>query len=216
MVPCLDTPRSRDRGVLDRLQPIAVNHVRLPMPIAMQMIKKALSRHWSARIADIDQLVCRRSTMSESRVRFLYCNTDGFHFHTHVKASSQKVHCYENCFLTQGDIAITLANYVNADSSRSSILLGLLAQVPGAHADYSLREPERVPMTFYSPTGMIKVDFPVYLTFVVRQGSLVNLELKQRTEIEGKGGRKHGKKRRTTRTATPQSYEYCAAVGIVC
>ena len=54
----------------------------------------------------------------------------------------------------------------------------LLGEAPGASATYSLRVPETVPMRF--PKQHVFVNYPAYVTFVMGEGRLLDIELVKR------------------------------------
>lgn len=62
------------------LSPIVVSGQHMPFPVALQMIKKALSRPWSSARADRDKMVCRFEEMMGSHLQTLRCKTNAQYF----------------------------------------------------------------------------------------------------------------------------------------
>lgn len=187
--PCLSSGPGDASTLAAKLPPLYVNGVKLPTPIIVQLVKKSLTRAWSRAPRDRNVLVCRFIDLPDTRLLRLYCNTDDGHSHAslstakyHVGASDKTVYCYSNCFLTKGNVAISILRYVNGNLSRGRRLAALLSQAPDANADYSLRLPQTVPMLFPASGGSVKVDMPVYVTFVVNDGDLKDVQLARRKD----------------------------------
>ncbi len=182
--PCVASTPGVVSAAEKRLKPLVVNGVQIPLPIALQIVKKALKRKWSLSLAARNVLVCDFRQIAGSHMSVLHCNTNSVHFrgfiqaNFHVKASDRKVHCYYNCFLTWENIVTALIRYVNADPGRANVLGSLLGKAPAASATYSLRVPETVPMRF--PKQHLFVNFPAYVTFVMGRGHLSDIELTRR------------------------------------
>lgn len=184
-------------ALAQKLTPVFVNGVKLPLPIVTQMVKKALTRIWSRAPKDRNELVCWFTSLPGTRFRQLLCNTNGHHFEAqrgagyYVPASKKMVQCYYNCFLTKGEIAIAIIRYVNAHLTRARILSGLLLQAPKPDASYSLRVAETVPMLFPEGRKSVIRHTPVYVTFVIQDGALSDVELTRRANShEFAGGHK--------------------------
>lgn len=186
LAPCLSSGPGEISTLAAKLPPLYVNGVELPLPIVVQLVKKSLGRAWSRAPRDRNVLVCRLNEVPGSQLHRLYCDTDDGHFHAvlgakyHVKASDKKVYCYYDCFLTKGNIVISILRYVNGNVTRDRRLAALLSQAPDTDADYSLRMPQTVPMLFPEPSGSVMVDTPVYVTFVVQDGDLKDVQLADR------------------------------------
>ena len=183
MEPCLSSNPTVISAAVKKLKPLMVNGVRIPLPVTLQMIKKALGRVWSTAAANRDVLVCAFRKVPGTRVPLLHCNTNYVHFKgfietdTHIKLSDRKVHCYYNCFLTRENIVASLVRYVNHDIRTARVLGSLLDKVPAADATYSLRVTETVPM--WLPDRHLLVDNPAYVTFVIGDGGLADVQLSE-------------------------------------
>lgn len=174
-----------------RLQPLRVNGVTIPLVIVAQVVDKGLHRSWSPAIEDRNQVVCRFGD-SSSRFPALHCLSNKTHFrnpvtqHLNYDPASSKIDCYSGCFLTQGDVAVSIVRYINSDAHRATLVSSLLSRMPKRRASYTLRIPETVPMRFPSLQDKI-LNYPVFVTFSITKGELSNIELSKRDVSAGQG-----------------------------
>ncbi|MGH8273050.1 MAG: hypothetical protein ACRES9_02160 [Gammaproteobacteria bacterium] len=179
--PCLRTNFHAISADVGKLHPIYVNGFRLPLPIALQMVKKALSQPSSVSLKDRKKLLCRKLPQAGSHFSELRCFTVG---KQHLKAEDKKVHCYMNCLLSRENLAISVLRYVNNDSDRARLLNNLLAKVPAGDANYTLRVPERVPLKENVQGGSVNLFYPLFVTFVVQNGGLVDVQMEKRPGVK--------------------------------
>lgn len=187
MEPCISSNPTIISAAVAKLKLLVVNGVRIPLPVTLQMVKKALGRTWSSVSSDRDVMVCEFRRVPATGVPFLYCNMNYEYFHTvkekynNVNSSDTKVHCYDNCFMTRKNIILSLIRYVDNDAFTAKVLGSLLDKTPAETATYSLRVAENIPM--WIPDKHLIVSSPEYVTFVIGGGGLVDVQL---TERQGK------------------------------
>ena len=190
-------PRPINRAA-STARPLAVNGVIIPLPIAAQMVKKGLRRSWSPAKKDRNLIVCgygrteiEHSSLSNSRIPELHCLSNEAHFrhslrnpyseHLSYDPRKTNIHCYANCFLTQGNVAASLGRYVDHSSHRAQLISSLISRMPTSKAAHSLRVPETVPIPFPSMHNKI-VHAPVFVTFTIKNGDLSDIELSKRNK----------------------------------
>ncbi len=178
--PCVSSTPGIISAAEKKLDPLAVHGVQIPLPIVLQMIKKALQRGWSSALADRGLMVCeyrRRNAGSGSPI--LYCNTNAVYFNNlQVDASNDKLHCLYHCFLTRENIITALIGYINDNHYAANVLPSLLNKAPAASATYSLRVPETIPLLLGNHHSFVK--YPAFVTFVMGNGHLTEIELAKR------------------------------------
>lgn len=189
--PCISSTPSMLNAAERKLPPLVVNGVRIPLPVALQLIKRGLYRSWSQKLADRGLLVCIHRKKPGTLERLLYCETNGSYFkerfsfngkaHKYIKPSDIKVHCFTDCFLVRENIIVALARYVDRDEKRSNKLAALLERAPSAWSTYSLRVPETVPLWF--PSKHIIENYPAYVTFFVGNGEIVDVEFARNHKV---------------------------------
>lgn len=171
-----------------KIRPLVVNGVIIPLPIVTQMVKKGLGRSWSPAMKARNLMVCGYGT-SSSRIPVLHCLSNRAHFrdpiskHLNYNPQKSNIRCYANCFLTQGNIVASVVRYIDFSSHRAQLISSLIGKTPTSMAAYSLRVPETVPMQF-PPLHKI-VNVPVFVTFMIKNGDLSDIELAKRTGDTG-------------------------------
>jgi hypothetical protein len=130
------------------LSPITVRGLHIPLPLALQLYKKALTRHWSSKIADLDKLVCQWQTPLGTHMQSLWCMTNRNHQKLadktemailSVNTPSVPGHPSLATALSNGAIPISLAGMsIHAKLPRGT-LAPLLKKLPPADASYTFR-----------------------------------------------------------------------------
>lgn len=228
VAPCLDIRRTEVSPLAEKLQPLYVDGIRIPTPIVLQLIKKALSQMWSAVPRDRATLVCRFTDVPGTRRTLLYCETNEGHFsrlqgpmYSLKLKKKSTIKCYYNCFLTRNNVYESLRQYVDDNYIRAEFIAGLLAQAPNEDDSYSLRMPQVVPMLFPLPGGPLILDYPVFVTYVIDDGDLADVKLADRKnpdEPPSLTGRGDKKLKQVPRGPTiPESpTPLCKTVYVVC
>ena len=134
--PFLKTPHPSGPVLLEptQLGRIVVEGNRLPLPVALEILKTALNNPWSTAWKDRNQIVCRLraplGTHIEDR-EGMYCETNNDFF--------QRLNALQTGLETGGPISVVETfdqpETVNVDPSR---LRALLAKVPPAGSSYTL------------------------------------------------------------------------------
>lgn len=126
------------------------------LPVALQMVKKALKRPWSGDPKDADKLVCRFETMTGSHFQTLRCQTNRQYFEQQDRTQLG--------WLTAGaggNLPTQLAGWLNQRTINPGALLELLKKLPPANASYTLR---------------ITSHGKVVAEYVFRDGDLVSIK----------------------------------------
>lgn len=129
------------------LSPIVVNGQHMPFPIALQMIKKAISRPWSSARADRDKMVCRFEDMQGSYLQTLHCETNAQHeklreatqYGLFMATTVRNPACNLYCVLAHGMTTLPVLEYVNDHWINRGALMSLLKKLPPADSSYTLR-----------------------------------------------------------------------------
>jgi hypothetical protein len=181
MAPCLKTHRHAINAEVAKLRPIYVYAMRLPLPIALQIMKKALVRKLQAHPpANRLDLTCQKAKQVGTHLPSLHC---GLNVNHHIKPEKLKVHCVtEHCQMNKGNFLVSVLRYVNSDAGRSRLLLSLLDKVPSISANYTLRVAGWVPLRSYTQGGSKVLNYPLFITYIVKNGELVAVRQKGRQD----------------------------------
>lgn len=198
---CSQQPAQRISRNVSKMKALVVNGITIPLPIVTQMAKKGLRRSWSEAMQDRNLIVCgygrtqiAHSDLSNTRFPVLHCLSNEAHFryspnnpyskHLNYDPRKSNIRCYSNCFLTQGNVVASVTGYIDHSSHRAQLISWLIGQAPTSGAAYSLRVPETVPMRFPSLHNKI-VHVPVFVTFVIKNGDLSDIQLAERKRNTG-------------------------------
>lgn len=129
------------------LSPIVVEGVRMPMPVALQMLKNALARPWSGAWKDRNKPVCRTEPMLGSHFSSLRCQTNLEHF---KEASTTQLALdslpargsgSEGCSLCAAlnqAVPVEFVQWASGRRINPAGLHALLAKLPPAGSSYTL------------------------------------------------------------------------------
>ncbi|MGH8126880.1 MAG: hypothetical protein ACRETC_00735 [Gammaproteobacteria bacterium] len=224
MAPCLVSNPGGLSANAKKLKPIFVSGVKLPLPIVLQMLSKSLERSWSKALSDRADLVCRYRKSLNAGAPFLHCSTNNAHFHLgvealyHIKPTNVKIQCYANCFITRGNVMISVLRYVNNNSTRARLLGSLLKGAPTANSSYSLRVAQTVPLKFPVGYGWIALNYPVFVKFIISKGDIAGIELMQRHGLAQKWDRKKQNRlpEQIAPNSSPDPWILCVAGNVIC
>lgn len=131
------------------LSPIVVHGEHMPLPVALQLYKKALTRPWSSHRAELNKLVCRWHTPMGTHMQSLFCMTNLQHRHLRqgtTLAITNSLGKYDargrpdaairHAFRAGAIPAILSKNQV---TTPRSTLAPILKTLPPANASYTLR-----------------------------------------------------------------------------
>ncbi|MGH8272356.1 MAG: hypothetical protein ACRESG_08540 [Gammaproteobacteria bacterium] len=113
------------------LSPIVVYGHHVPLPVALQMVKKALKRPWSSSPEDADKMVCEFDSITGSHFQTLFCQTNRQYF----KQQDQT----QLAFLTGHNLPVTVVDWTHQSIINRGALIELLKKLPSANASYTLR-----------------------------------------------------------------------------
>lgn len=130
-----------------KLSPIVVSGQRMPLPIALQLIRAALGRPWSSARADRNEMVCRFQMMLGSHLQALRCETNAQHqrvaertqaglFEARAETSAG---CDLFCSLTTKAPPIAVIRYVDSHPISRGAMEKLLKKLPPPGSSYTLR-----------------------------------------------------------------------------
>jgi hypothetical protein len=133
------------------LSPITVHGTHIPLPLALQLYKKALTRHWSNKRADLDKLVCQWQTPLGTHMQSLWCMTN--RNHQKLAEQTQTAMLSANyafnpargegnplaMALANGAIPISLGGASRGGKLQRGTLAPLLNKLPPANASYTFR-----------------------------------------------------------------------------
>lgn len=150
------------------LSPVVVYGQHLYFPVALQMVKKALTRPWSSNRKDLDKMVCNFVQMQNSHFQTLRCETNRQYFRMQdaTQAALQKalsMGCGLNCVLENGMVGLPgqLGDWMDQHPIHPGALKELLKKLPPANAGYTLRVTDH--------------GKPV-LEYVIKNGDLVGIK----------------------------------------
>src|SRR5699024_10566315 len=133
------------------LSPIIVFGEHMPFVAALQMYKKALTRHWSTDPATRDELVCHWNTPVGTHLQYLYCATNRMHLRQHrqigtmvqgipvVQDSKHGRSSSMQRALRQARIPMQLVAVAHKEKFSRSSLEPMLAKLPPAGSSYTVR-----------------------------------------------------------------------------
>ncbi|MGH8273890.1 MAG: hypothetical protein ACRES9_06505 [Gammaproteobacteria bacterium] len=158
------------------LSPIVIYGKHLPLPLALQLYKTALTRAWSGNPADRNKLVCWWEATVGTHLQTLHCMTNG----QHQRLASQTQLGWGKYgpdgiydALINGQIPMVLAGYTTRQPIRRGPAAALLKRLPSANASYTMRVTDH--------------GQPV-LAYVIKNGELVHIY-----HYVYKKGQKHAK-----------------------
>lgn len=118
------------------LKTIVVNGTKVPLPVALQIIKNALHRPWSNNPKDGDVLVCRTPKMLGSLFHTVRCETNAEYLlqkrQTETALSVGEAHAGDT-------IPAEVAEWTNSHWVNPGALRRLLSKLPPADSSYSLK-----------------------------------------------------------------------------
>lgn len=118
------------------LEPIVVDGTKVPMPVALQMIKNALHRPWSSDPNERDVLVCRTPQMLGSHMHTLRCETNDQYFKQQERT---QLSLYLSSSHAQSSVTMAVANWTTSHIVNPGALHHLLNKLPAAESSYTLR-----------------------------------------------------------------------------
>ncbi len=129
------------------LSPLVVTGHKLYLPVALQMIKKALKRHVNFRHENLDKMVCQFTGITGTHFQTLDCRTNcqrliqseavqGFHISHQICGSGGNA---PDVVGTPGQMAMTVVNFTDQHPINRGALLELLKKLPPANSSYTLR-----------------------------------------------------------------------------
>lgn len=128
------------------LSPIKVYGLHIPIPLALQLYKKALTRSWSANPADLDKMVCVWQRPVGTHFQTLYCRTN--RQHQQLASATQLAWSTPYARWLPGDtttapqnnrVPLVLSGLTAQQSIRRSSLAPLFGKLPPANSSYTLR-----------------------------------------------------------------------------
>lgn len=131
------------------LSPIIVYGQRIPLPVALQIVKKALKRPYSTHREDLDKLVCKFVEMQDSHLQTLRCETNRQHLRMEEATQSAidsagamaNSSCGLTCVIENGMVGFPgkLGAWMDQHPIHPGALKELLKKLPPADASYTLR-----------------------------------------------------------------------------
>ncbi|MGH8274060.1 MAG: hypothetical protein ACRES9_07385 [Gammaproteobacteria bacterium] len=142
--------------VARNLPPMVVEGHRVPLPIALQVIKKGLKLPWTNNLNDY-RIRCRVDSSDDSHLPVMYCESN----HHHIVRVRRLREGLFNALAGVGGNSIPVED-VNSSFGvvRALPVLSLLHKIPSAHASYTLRVTDH---------GKPAVDY------VIKNGELVKI-----------------------------------------
>ncbi|MGH8225694.1 MAG: hypothetical protein ACRER1_06045 [Gammaproteobacteria bacterium] len=132
------TPAAASTSKADQaiwLSPLVVYGHKIPMPVALQIIKGALKRHWSSAREDRNVLVCTTPQRLGTHLETLRCQTNEQHYR---EAQETQLHLAQ--MNQHAPLNVEVANWVNNHRTINvSVLRHLLSKLPSADASYTLQ-----------------------------------------------------------------------------
>ncbi len=130
-------PAGHQASQITQLSPIVVEGHKIPMPVALQMLKNALHRPWSSTYQDRNVVVCHTPQMMGSHFHTLRCETNGAHFREQEAtqmdlflAGATYSGGLQGILSGQIPVMAEVANWANQHRINAAVLRALLAKLP--------------------------------------------------------------------------------------